>query len=50
MKQLIEWHKSIINKVKIETGISNYALHWISFFEGALLMWILMRLIIGNQS
>ena len=50
MKDLIEWHKKIIDQVQKETGLSSYALHWMSFIEGALVMWVIMRIAIASSS
>tara|TARA_B100001250_G_scaffold202087_1_gene173268 strand:- start:371 stop:538 length:168 start_codon:yes stop_codon:yes gene_type:complete len=41
----IQWHKSFIEKAQKEMGISNYALYWFGFIEGALVMWIIMKVI-----
>ena len=41
--KLIQWHKSFVERVQKEMGISNYALYWFGFIEGALAMWIIMK-------
>jgi len=41
--KLIQWHKSFVERAQKEMGISNYALYWFGFFEGALVMWIVMK-------
>tara|TARA_Y100001968_G_C19451262_1_gene768824 strand:+ start:6078 stop:6338 length:261 start_codon:yes stop_codon:yes gene_type:complete len=43
MDKLIEWHKSFIERAQKQLGISNYALYWLGFLEGALVMWILFK-------
>ena len=43
--KLIQWHKSFIERAQKELGISNYALYWFGFLEGALVLWILMKVI-----
>tara|TARA_Y100001968_G_C18876760_1_gene489780 strand:- start:63 stop:230 length:168 start_codon:yes stop_codon:yes gene_type:complete len=42
---LIQWHKSFVERAQKEMGISNYALYWFGFFEGALVMWIIIKVI-----
>jgi len=44
MKKLINWHKSLIESAQKQFGLSTYALYWIGIFEGALYMWIIMKL------
>ena len=41
--KLIKWHKSFVERAQKEMGISNYALYWFGFLEGALVMWLLMK-------
>jgi len=43
--KLIQWHKSFVERVQKELGISNYALYWFGFLEGALVMWIIVKVI-----
>ena len=43
--KLIQWHKSFVERAQKEMGISSYALYWFGFLEGALIMWILMKII-----
>ena len=43
--KLIEWHKSFVERAQKEMGISSYALYWFGFLEGALVMWIIMKVI-----
>ena len=45
MKRLINWHKLLLERAQKEMGISNYALYWFGFLEGALVMWIFMKVI-----
>ena len=39
----IKWHKIFLERAQKEMGISNYALYWFGFLEGALVMWIIMK-------
>ena len=41
--KLIQWHKSFVERAQKEMGISNYALYWFGFLEGALAMWLLTK-------
>ncbi|MBW3042561.1 hypothetical protein [Prochlorococcus marinus] len=41
--KLIQWHKSFVERAQKEMGISNYVLYWFGFLEGALVMWIFMK-------
>ncbi len=41
----IKWHKIFLERAQKEMGISNYALYWFGFLEGALVMWIIMKVI-----
>tara|TARA_Y100001968_G_C19278133_1_gene677819 strand:+ start:586 stop:753 length:168 start_codon:yes stop_codon:yes gene_type:complete len=43
--KFIQWHKSFVERAQKEMGISNYALYWFGFFEGALALWIIMKVI-----
>ena len=45
MNKLLDWHKSFVEKAQKELGISNYALYWFGFFEGALVMLVIMKLV-----
>ena len=45
MKKLIDWHKSLIESAQKQFGLSNYALYWTGIFEGALYMWIILKVI-----
>tara|TARA_Y100001968_G_scaffold141580_1_gene129432 strand:- start:456 stop:629 length:174 start_codon:yes stop_codon:yes gene_type:complete len=45
MSKLIDWHRSFIEKAQKQLGISNYALYWYGFLEGALVMWLITKLI-----
>ena len=42
--KLIKWHKLFVERAQREMGISNYALYWFGFVEGALVMWLLMKI------
>ena len=43
--KLIKWHKLFVDRAQKEMGISSYALYWFGFLEGALVMWLLMKVI-----
>ena len=43
--KLIKWHKSFVERAQKELGISSYALYWFGFLEGALVIWIFMKVI-----
>ena len=45
MNKIIDWHKSFVEKAQKQLGISNYALYWFGFFEGALVMWVIIKLV-----
>ena len=52
MNKLIAWHKLFVESTQQKLGISNYALYWFGFLEGALIMWLLTKLVaaLTNQS
>ncbi len=53
MKKIIDWHKSFIESAQEQLGLSNYALYWFGVIEGALYMWILLKVIpwiFGNKA
>ena len=43
MKKLIDWHKSFIERAQMQLGLSSYALYLTGILEGALYMWILLK-------
>ena len=45
MKKLIEMHKSFIDRAQKQLGLSNYALYLSGILEGALYMWILLKIL-----
>ena len=45
--KIIQWHKSFVERTQKEMGISNYALYWFGFAEGALVIWIIMKVFSG---
>ncbi|KGG14914.1 MULTISPECIES: hypothetical protein [unclassified Prochlorococcus] len=45
MNKFINWHKSILERVQKEMGLSNYTLYWMAFLEGALVMWIIIKVV-----
>tara|TARA_Y100001968_G_C19126984_1_gene604736 strand:+ start:489 stop:668 length:180 start_codon:yes stop_codon:yes gene_type:complete len=42
---IINWHRSFVENVQKQFGISNYALYWFGFFEGALVLWVITKLL-----
>jgi len=45
MKELIDWHKSFVELAQKQLGLSNYALYLTGILEGALYMWIILKVI-----
>ncbi len=45
MKKIIDWHKSFVETAQEQLGLSNYALYLCGVIEGALYMWILLKII-----
>ena len=45
MKKIIDWHRSLIERAQEQLGLSNYALYLAGVLEGALYMWILLKVI-----
>tara|TARA_Y100001968_G_scaffold199379_1_gene182908 strand:- start:2754 stop:2972 length:219 start_codon:yes stop_codon:yes gene_type:complete len=43
--KLIQWHKAFVERAQKEMGISNYVLYWFGFLEGALVMWVFLKVI-----
>ena len=53
MKKFIDWHKSLIERAQEQLGLSNYALYLTGILEGALYMWIILKVIpwiFGNKT
>ena len=50
--KIIKWNKSFVERTQKEMGISNYALYWFGFAEGALVIWIIMKVfsVLGIKS
>ncbi len=46
VNKLINWHKSMLERAQKEMGLSNYTLYWMAFLEGALVMWLIMKVAI----
>ncbi len=42
---IIQWHKLLVERVQKELGISNYALYWFGFLEGAFVMWLIIKVV-----
>ena len=45
MKKIIDWHKSFVERAQTQLGLSNYTLYLFGILEGALYMWILLKII-----
>ncbi len=45
MKKFIEWHKSFVESAQKQLGLSNYSLYLFGIFEGAVYMWIVLKVI-----
>ena len=45
MKEILDWHKSLIESAQKQLGLSNYSLYWFGILEGALYMCLLMKVI-----
>ena len=45
MKKIIDWHKSLVEKAQKELELTNYQLYWSGFLEGALVIWIVMKVV-----
>tara|TARA_Y100001968_G_scaffold315448_1_gene342058 strand:- start:2023 stop:2199 length:177 start_codon:yes stop_codon:yes gene_type:complete len=45
MKKLIDWHQSFIDRAQKQLGLSNYALYLTGILEGALYMWLIMKVL-----
>ena len=43
MKKIIDWHRSLVEKSKKEMELTSYELYWSGFLEGALVLWIVMK-------
>ena len=45
MKKIIDWHKSFVENAQEQLGLSNYALYLFGIIEGALYMWMFLKVI-----
>ena len=43
MKKIIDWHRTLVEKAQKELELTNYQLYWSGFLEGALVLWIVMK-------
>ena len=43
MKKIIDWHRALVEKAQKELELTNYQLYWSGFLEGALVLWIAMK-------
>lgn len=45
MKRFFDWHKSFVERAQKQLGLSNYSLYLFGIFEGALYMWIFLKVV-----
>ena len=45
MKKIIEWHRNLIERGQEQYKLSSYTLYLFGILEGALYMWILLKVI-----
>ncbi len=45
VKKLFLLHKSMIDRVQKEMGLSTYTVYWIAFGEGAFVMWLILKIV-----
>ncbi len=45
MRKIIDRHKSFVENAQKQLGLSNYALYLAGILEGALYMWIIMKVV-----
>ena len=43
MKRIIDWHKSLVERAQEEFGLSGYQMYLSGLLEGALVLWIIMK-------
>ncbi len=43
MKKIVNWHKSMIERAQKEFGLSGYQMYLSGLLEGALILWVIMR-------
>ena len=43
MKKIIDWHRSLLEKAQKELELTNHQMFWSGFLEGALVLWIVMK-------
>ena len=43
MKRIINWHKSLVERAQEEFGLSGYQMYLSGLLEGALLLWVIMK-------
>ena len=44
MKRIIDWHKSLIERAQEEFGLSGYQMYLSGLLEGALVLWVIMKI------
>ena len=45
MKKIIDWHSNLIERVQEQLKLSSYTLYLFGILEGAVYMWILLKVI-----
>ncbi len=43
MKRIIDWHKSLVVRAQEEFGLSGYQMYLSGLLEGALVLWIIIK-------
>ncbi len=43
MKRIIDWHKSLVERAQEEFGLSGYQMYLSGLLEGALVLWVIMK-------
>ena len=43
MKRIIDWHKSLVERAQQELGLSGYQMYLSGLLEGALVLWVIMK-------
>ena len=45
MKRIIDWHKSLVERAQEEFGLSGYQMYLSGLLEGALVLWVIMKVV-----
>jgi|GEM_PF-1839682 len=44
MKRIIDWHKTLVERAQQEFGLSGYQMYLSGLLEGALVLWVIMKI------